>query len=1105
MNKTTRNNEITEEMMKDSRLFPLFCDTTKLLFQLFVLEIKNNDTNEKIYKIVYGLCIRTTREDVSDEYFCSDFNKVYTSINNTYSISKISIYNYPSIIIDLVNELLLGKSLKNASDKLNANKLKFDVFYAKNFSIRPVIFNETNTFISRNPYEKNALISPFKDIPSFTLIIYNLDKMNVLFIDEKIKNSALLSVLKYLQEETNLPFLTTGCVRFGNIEFINTQCADEFEVGYVNSGTIKETITIDCKEESICKKISISIKPNIYTCSKKLLINCFLKNGEQVILDECKEIFHEKEQNLSIIFESQEQIGSISISIWKEENNVFQIWYKYSVTLCRQIQFNMGMVGLHGIVQSPWLDAIENSNKKTKEKISEAKKISKTSYQSSTIGQYTQDPWVEIDRTFSKYVNRINPKKSDAEFFPQGWDAKTEEHGSISFLEWFKEQTKNAKQVVIQDPFYDILGLEFLVRTTNADTNYIILTCTQVTSTADDKKETTDSSKFNLYSQIFSIFRKRKKPKKDIEPNRATRIKSFIFSNPSLCDSLKLSIYDMRSTGGGDINLLHDRYILIFNGNILQKGFHLSNSIQGATKKQPLLITPIPEDVLQKVNNHINDLISKTEIENSVIKIIPLYNYKDTKTKLEINDEEKIANAKLYEQLKLEITKDENVSKNVIENFISKALSKKTFPEFWATFGYLLATTTHDDKIISILETVDNPMFAVELRKYMESTISAKFPLGFSQRRRYREHDFHFLFIEEFKDIVEKIVRLGDYISETYGYGNYGVYYGCSLLLNINFNEYITLIEFIKNQYARNKNKDLKNAPLSKLSTILFANLLESLFWRDDSGVLTEKILHSNIPFMKAVATSALISNILKETPSITFDKFKRLLFSNLSIDESLCAFVICLLNHKFRNRHIDTPLESSVLSSISSVLVENYSKDRLENMFRQILYSHYPSIEKKFAEEVLLKLEAENLIDAKAIFQLWSDEFLALIGNFDSVRNYSGIIDMTGWSFQIIDKENKDKFVEKLRRLLKKEINEIRKPFRKETKEWSTSFERILLIKTVLMIAVLYTRETTDCSDEIQIINEIGKLERDYQYNKDYSTIYSFSQQIETEYEKVI
>ena len=232
----------------------------------------------------------------------------------------------------------------------------------------------------------------------------------------------------------------------------------------------------------------------------------------------------------------------------------------------------------------------------------------------------------------------------------------------------------------------------------------------------------------------------------------------------------------MRSTGGGDINLLHDRYILIFNGNILQKGFHLSNSIQGATKKQPLLITPIPEDVLQKVNNHINDLISKTEIENSVIKIIPLYNYKDTKTKLEINDEEKIANAKLYEQLKLEITKDENVSKNVIENFISKALSKKTFPEFWATFGYLLATTTHDDKIISILETVDNPMFAVELRKYMESTISAKFPLGFSQRRRYREHDFHFLFIEEFKDIVEKIVRLGDYISETYGYGNYGNY-----------------------------------------------------------------------------------------------------------------------------------------------------------------------------------------------------------------------------------------------------------------------------------------------------------------------------------------
>lgn len=1080
MNKTTtRNNEITEEMMKDSRLFPLFCDTTKLLIQLFVLEIKNNGTNEKTYKIVYGLCIRTTR-DVSDEYFCSDFNKVYTSIDNTYSISKISIYNYPSIIIDLVNELLLGRSLKNASDKLNADKLNFDVFYAKNFRIRPVIFNETNTTISRNPYEKNALISPFKDIPSFTLTVCNLDKIDILFIDDKVEKSALLAVLEYLQEETNLPFLTAGCIRFGNIEFINTQCADEFEVGYVNSGTIKETITIDCKEEVTCKKISISIEPNIYTCSKKLLINCFLKNGEQVILDECKEIFHEEGEKLTTIFESQEQIGSVSISIWREESAAFQIWYKYSVTMCRQIQFNMGMVGLQGIVQSPWLEAIENSNKKTKEKISEVKKISKTSYQTSTIGRYTQDPWVEIDRNFSKYVNRINPKKSDAEFFPQGWNAKTEEHGSISFLEWFKKQTQDAKKVVIQDPFYDTLGLEFLVRTTNAGTDFVILTCTQTISTDDDQKDTRNNT----------------------EPNRAIRIKSFISSNPSLCDSLKLSIYDMRSTGGGDTNLLHDRYILIFDGNILQKGFHLSNSIQGATKKQPLLITPIPQDVLRKIDIHINDLINKAEVKNN-IKIIPLHNYKNTNEKIENNDEKKIANPKLYDQLKQEITKDENVSKNVVENFISKAISKKTFPEFWATFGYLLATTNHNDKIISILETVDNPMFAVELRKYMESTISAKFPLGFSEERRFLEYDFRFLFVEKFKDIIEKVLQLGDYISETYGYGNYGVYYGCDLLLNINFNEYVTLIEFIKNQYIRNKN--LKNDPLSKLSTILFTNLLESLLWRDDSGVLTEKILHSNIPFMKAVATSALISNILKETPSVTFDEFKRLLLNNLSIDESLCAFVICLLNHKFRNRHIDTALESNVLSSISSVLVGNYSKDRLENMFKQILYSYYPSIEKKFAEEVLFKLETKNIINAKAIFQLWSDEFLALIGNFDSVRNYSGIIDMTGWSFQIIDKKDKDMFVEKLRRLLKKEINEIRKPFRKETKEWNTSFERILLIKTVIMIAVLYTRETTDCSDEIQIINEIGKLEKNYQYSKDYSTIYSFSQQIETEYKKVI
>lgn len=1098
-------NVITEEMMNDLRLFPLFCDITKLLLQLFILEIKDNSSAAKTYKIIYGLCIRTNKEEISNEIFCSDFYKIYASGSKTYSISKVSVYNYPSIIIELVNGLLSGQSLKDvAEEKLENRKIGFDAFYTKEFSIRPVIFNETNTLISRNPYEKNALVSPYKDVPSFTLAVCCLNKIGIIFKNNEVDNSALLAILKYLQTETTFPFLTSGCIRFGNIEFINTQCVDEFEVGYIDSEVIKEIIKVDYKEEIVCKKLTISINSNIYTCSKRLLINCFLKNGEQVILDECKEVFHKKNQKLTITFESEEQIGSISISIWKEENEAFQIWYKYSVTLCRQLGLNMGIVGLYGTVKSDWLSEIEKTNSKAKEKVAKAEKVSKTSYQKlMAIGKYTLDPWVEEDRSFSRYIKQINPEKTDAEFFPQGWNEETNEYGSISFLEWFKKQTQDAQQVVIQDPFYDTLGLEFLVRTTNAETDFMVLTCTQVKST-DDNKNIYYVWKSAILDRILNIFRSKKRSEK-AEPNRAIRIKSFIRSNPSLFDSLRLNINDLRSVGGGETNLLHDRYILIFKEKVLKKGFHLSNSIQGATKKQPLLITPIPQDVLQKIDNHLNDLINKTTSPKNITKIISLYNYENTpKRTKENNETEKIADQELYERFKQDFKQENSVSKELVEDLISKALVQRKFPEFWATLGYFLASTNYSDKIVFALKGINNLNFAIELRKYIESSITAKYPLGFSEKLQRREYDFQFLFFEDFKRIIENILRLNGCISEIFGHGNWGVYYGCNLLLDVNFDEYIALVKFIENQYKENGSKALANASLSKLSSILFTQLLISLFWENNTDNLIKKLFDSKISYMRAIAASVVVADILEDKPCMAFDNSKKILLANLSIDESLHVFIVCLLNLKFRTKDIDTTLESEILSTILLILRKNYTNERLQNIFKQILYSNYPFIEKKITEDILLQLEDVGLMSTNDIFKLWSDEFLILLDNFESKHNYLGVIDIAGCSFQFIDNKVKDAFVKKLNKRLQKELSEIRKPFRKETKVWNMSFKRVLLIKTLLMIVVLYIGKD-NCYEEMQIIGEIDKLEKKHQYHGKFCNIYNFSCRIGENYQSIL
>lgn len=930
---------IDDNVKRDSKLYPLFKDDTKLLLQLFIIEIFDKDSNEKTYKIIYGFCIKTTREDVSDNVTCSkEFTPIHKTPNNIYSTNKVSIYNYPKIVIAITNNLLEGKSLKTSltNNRIDVSNLQFDLFYNdpkenRDIVIRPIIFNDTNTLLSRNPYEKSALISPYKDVPCFTLPIVKLNKTEIFTSNKNLYyadwEQSLLELLKYLQTETNLPFTNSGCSRLGNIEFINTQCANEYEVYNVSEDCIKEEVTVNYSKKTTCKKVQITILPSIYTCSKNLLVNCYLENGGQIILDECRKVFHKENDTLNIDFESKEEISQVSVSIWIEENEIFQIWYRRSHVLCRQIVSSIGMVGTHGVVNSHWLDIIEQNNNKIKDKVEDARKVSKTSYSKMTIGEYGLDPWVASDRAFSKLIDKLLPKKSNAEFFSKGWDSKVESHGALSFLDWFKKITNNAEKVVIQDPFYDTVGLEFLVRATNAATEFVILTCTQIVST-DDKK-----------SRIRNVK----------EPNRATRLKKIIKSNPSLFSGLKLSVHDLRNIGGGDTNILHDRYILIFEEGVLSKGFHLSNSIQGATKKSPLLITPIPADILIKVDNHISDIITQTT-EEKIHKISTLYNYKENRTKVIKKEVEKIADKKLFVKLNKAIPSEKFISKEVIVRFINDFHIKDfdSFSKFWSTFGYFLAHTHFACNIISVLKENIKPDFINYLKKYLQESITAKYPIEFSDEiNSNRNNDFSFLFRDNFEEIVNSSLRIEGYTHEAPCYKAWGTYYGSQLLIDSDFNKFLELVVFLQQQFHKQKNIDLNNSPLLKLTNIVFTHLYEKLFLSYNEELI-KKGIQCNNQIVKTITASALILKIIDEKGKISFEQAKNLLIINLSTDEVLSSFITCLLSHRFYNKNADSQLEKNVLLTIFELLNDTYTKERLLYLFNKTLYSHYPSIEKK-------------------------------------------------------------------------------------------------------------------------------------------------------------
>jgi hypothetical protein len=93
-------------------------------------------------------------------------------------------------------------------------------------------------------------------------------------------------------------------------------------------------------------------------------------------------------------------------------------------------------------------------------------------------------------------------------------------------------------------------------------------------------------------------------------PSRAVRINAACELLSDFLGRIRFRILDLRSKGGGRDQLFHDRYVLVFSTDGgLKKGYHLSNSIQGATKKSPLLVTPIPTDVLERVGAYVGGLM----------------------------------------------------------------------------------------------------------------------------------------------------------------------------------------------------------------------------------------------------------------------------------------------------------------------------------------------------------------------------------------------------------------------------------------------------------------------------------------------------------------
>lgn len=147
-------------------------------------------------------------------------------------------------------------------------------------------------------------------------------------------------------------------------------------------------------------------------------------------------------------------------------------------------------------------------------------------------------------------------------------------------MEWFKTLLKKypQHQIVIFDPYFENAGLGLVSLYAVEQSDYIVFTSLP-------KVSKTETDIQNESDQGLS--------------GRINNLMASCEHNSHLLKCIKLRIYGLKE------GKLHDRYILIMGSdNLPVAGFHLSNSLQKAAENYPLLITPIPTDVLLQVEQY---------------------------------------------------------------------------------------------------------------------------------------------------------------------------------------------------------------------------------------------------------------------------------------------------------------------------------------------------------------------------------------------------------------------------------------------------------------------------------------------------------------------
>lgn len=570
-----------DDLLEDGRHWRLFAEGAgPCALQLWVLQIRDERNVES--RVLYG---RLLPYSYADRRWSAPEKDKFRRVGSVETqIVLLSLYLQSAECAELLRQLSAGETISDLSHRL---PLELSERLRERFGTTRLgdglVYRIAAHLPNRDAWAR-TLSSPHAGASALSAAMSRTDKSALFLVRQQYDAVLTRWIIERLRADTGLDFGGVDRARLGDLELIVFPALDDHE---------RALLHVDWRGDAR-RALVARFDPRQVPAFNEFQFRLAIENDGNLIQSRLATAARDADGVFECVFElgdgERGRTDTAELEIFgfdggtRGEGTLCCRWRGHYI---REIVLQGHAVGSRtGPVKFDWLE--KGTRPSSRERVQAALLVNRGEAGfRSQVGGREADPWVPANRDLSSLLARLHPASSDGRFFLHR--SRVGAEGRLEFVEWFKAllAKHSQRQVIIFDPYFEDAGLGLTALHAAPGADVIVFTSLPKPPTSEDAEPSAP------------------------DPIMSDRINNLVAScehNRHLLSRLKLRIFGLKE------GRLHDRYIVVVGPDGLpEAGFNLSNSLQKAAENYPLLVTPIPPDVLLEVERYASDLVREAE------------------------------------------------------------------------------------------------------------------------------------------------------------------------------------------------------------------------------------------------------------------------------------------------------------------------------------------------------------------------------------------------------------------------------------------------------------------------------------------------------------